>query len=344
MTPGTPPGLRTFPNGTVPDMPAPLQSASVQEGIINNAVKESPCPASPNLDIDVNPLPTPMSGTNHTLEGVAAPGIMVTSPSAPSMQEHNPPGYFDIVLPIENDYERTKTLDTESGFPTFDKAVTGAMETSNSEFDDAVLPGHATIPEVEPTSFDQSFSVPLMDDSLAFSAPRIPSGSSNHGENVVYILYDRLGPSDVGQSRKQCHGDLGSLTSQCSEKPRYNSMGYDRREATSSSHYWTDNTEAGSTDMTELTQYTSLEEAAAEAKLMAAIEELDAATLPARPQSPDNDKKALQDIIRTYGHLHEGTDDAKDGSSLAEGPHGITQELKDEVETSIRVMNRSLGG
>jgi hypothetical protein len=285
-----------------------------------------------------------MPGTNLTLEGITTPGIMVTSPSAPSMQEHNPPGYFDVVLPFENDYERTKTLDTESGFPTLDEATTGAMEASNPEVYDAVIPGHATIPEVEPASFDQSFSVPPMDNSLAFSAPKTPSGSNDYGENVAYIVYDGLGPFDVGQKRKQCSGDLVRLTRQCSEHPRYDGMGYGRREATSSSQYWTENTEAGSTDATELIQYTSLEEAAAEAKLMAAIEELDAATLPARSHSPEDDKKALQDIIRVYSHLREGTDDVKGGISLAEGPDGITQEMKDEVETSIRVMNGSLGG
>ncbi|KAK7191266.1 hypothetical protein DPSP01_008337 [Paraphaeosphaeria sporulosa] len=340
---GTPSGLGTFPVGTVPDTPAPLQCASVQEAIISNAKKGSTGSASPDDDLEIEPLPTPMPGTNLPLEDMAPPGIMITSPSAPSMQGHDAPGYFDSVLvPDENDYERTKTLDTESGFPIFEEIPTGAVETNIPNLYDATMPVHATIPEVEPASFDQSFPIAPLVDSLATCASKSPSSSNDYGESVAYIVYD--GASEAGQKRKKCPGHWGRLTSQCSGHPRYDGKGYGRREATSSSHYWTDSTEPTTADPTELTQYTNHEEAVAEAKLRTAIEELDAATLPARPKSPVDDKRALQGSIRSYGHLREGTDDATGGVLLAEGPEGITQEIKDEVETSIRVMNRSLGG
>lgn len=340
-----PSGLGTFLVGTVPDSPAPLQRESVQEAIISNAAKGSPGSPSPDDDIDVDPLPTPMPGTNFPLEDMPAPGIMITSPSAPSMRGHDPSGYFDSVpVPVENDYERTRTLDTESGFPTFNEASTGAVETKVLDSDEAVAPGHAAIPEVEPASFDQSFPVTPLEGLLASSTSKSSSSSHDYGDNVAYIVYDSADVSEAGQKRKQCPGHWGRLTSQCSDHPRYDGKGYGRRETDSSSHYWTDSTEPATTDSTELTQYTSREEADAEAKLMTAIDELDAVTLPVRPQSPVDDKKALQDIIRAYSHLREGTDDATDGILVAEGPEDITQEMKEEVETSIRVMNRSLGG
>ncbi|KAF2444979.1 hypothetical protein P171DRAFT_431756 [Karstenula rhodostoma CBS 690.94] len=344
MAPDTPSGLGAFLIGTVPDSPAPLQRASVQEAIIRNATKESSCSASPDDDIDVERFPTPMPGTNLSLEDMITPGIMITSPSAPYMQGHDPPDYFDGVrVPAEHDYERTKTLDTESGFPTLDDASTD-VEASILGFDYAVVPGHATIPEVEPASFDQFFPVAPLDDSLASSASKKPSGSNDYGENVAYIVYDTLSASDAGQKRKACPGHWGRLTSQCSDHPRYDGTGYGRREATSSSHYWTDSTEPSTTDSAELTQHSSRGEAAASSKLMAAMEDLDVATLPARSQSPVDDKNCLQGIIRAYAHVGEGTDDGTGGFLFAERPEGITQEIKDEVETSIRVMNRSLGG
>ncbi|KAF9740284.1 hypothetical protein PMIN06_009482 [Paraphaeosphaeria minitans] len=340
---GTPSGLGTFPTGTVPDTPAPLQIVSVQEAIISNAGKGSPFPAFPDDDLEIEPLPTPMPGTNLPLEEMAAPGIMITSPSAPSMQGHDALGYFDsLLVPDENDYERTKTLDTESGFPTFDEIGNSAVEDRIPDLVDAIVPAHATIPEVEPASFDQSFPVEPLVDSLASSASKSPCGSNDYGDGVAYIVYD--GASGAEQERKRCPGHWGRLTSQCSDHPRYDGKGYGRREATSSSHYWTDSTEPTSTDSTEFTQYTSHEETAAEDKLRAAIEELDAATLAARPQWPGDDKKALQDMIRAYAHLGEGRDDVRRGVLLAEGAECIRQEIKDEVETSIRVMNRSLGG
>ncbi|KAJ4349811.1 uncharacterized protein N0V89_008430 [Didymosphaeria variabile] len=346
---GTQTALGYLPTGTVPDSPAPLQRASVQEAIISNAMRESRFSASSDLEIFGNPLPTPMPGTNLPLEVVAAPGIMITSPSAPSMQANDQPGYFDgVVVHVGNGYERTRSLDTESGFPTLDDARNSAMDASNEGHDDEVIPGHPTVPEVNPASFDESFPVVPMNITVATSAPKSPSGSNDYGENVAYVVYDSPGASDAGRNRKQCLGHWGRLTSHCSIHPVDNDTGYGWSETSSSPNYWTDNTEAATNDGTELTEYTSpgdaTAEAAAEAKLMAAIEELDAATLHAKPQSPIDGKKALQDFVRAYTRLREGTDDAVGGLPLAEGPDSITQEMKEEVETSIRVMNRSLGG
>ncbi|KAL1610355.1 hypothetical protein SLS60_002021 [Paraconiothyrium brasiliense] len=349
MDQGSPAAFGWLPTGTVPDSPAPLQRASVQETIISNAMRDSPFSASSNVETFGNPLPTPMPGTNLPLEDIAAPGIMITSPSAASMQASDPPGYFDgAVFNVENDCERTKTLDTESGFPALEDPHTNAMDTTNEGRDDDVTPGHITVPGVKPAHFDEPFPVAPMNDTITISAAKSPSASNDYGENVAYVVYDSPGASNAGRNRKQCPGHWGRLNSHCSTHPAHNGTGHGWSETSSSSRYWTDNTEAAINDETELTEYTSpgegAAEAAAEAKLMAAIEELDAATLAAKPQSRIDEKKALQDFIRAYAHLGGGTDDATSGLPLAEGPDGITDEIKEEVETSIRVMNRSLGG
>lgn len=340
----TPSGPGFLPTGTVPDTPAPLQRASVQLAILNNAAKGSSTSPSPDDVANFEPLPTPMPGTNLPLEDVAAPGIMITSPSAPSMHSHDPPGYFDSVLiSSEEDYQRTKTLDTESGFPAFDGTFAEVAETNVPNLDNAIVMG-ATAPEAKAASFNQPFPVAPLDDSIASSAHNTPSGSKDYGKSIAYIVCDSPVASGGGKQLKQCPDHWRRLTRQCSDHPHYDGKGYARREQSSSSQYWTDSTNPTAPDSTELSQCNSHEEAAAEAKLRAAIAELDVTTLPARSWSPLDEKNSLRSIVRAYAHLREGTDDATGGVLLAEGQDAITQEMKDEVETSIRVMNRTLGG
>jgi len=65
---------------TVPKSPTPLQTMSVHEVIISKAEENSSPPAF-DVTVAVDPMPTPMPGTNLPLEDIVAPEIMVTSPS-----------------------------------------------------------------------------------------------------------------------------------------------------------------------------------------------------------------------------------------------------------------------
>lgn len=52
------------------------------------------------------PLPTPMPGTNLPLEEVAAPKIVVSSPSAPSMHTGVAHGFFNIATSLRPGYAK----------------------------------------------------------------------------------------------------------------------------------------------------------------------------------------------------------------------------------------------
>ncbi|KAJ4305140.1 hypothetical protein N0V90_000671 [Kalmusia sp. IMI 367209] len=339
----TPPGLTTFVVGTIPDSPAPLQQAAVQEAIINAATKGSPCPGSSTVNLFDDPLPTPMPGTNLPLEDIAAPGIMVTSPSAPSIKQDDLPGYFDSAMSLDgSEYERTSSLVTESGFPTADDPDAAATGARMVELDNPAAFVRETVSEkLVSTTSNESPLAALSDDHFVLNAPNIGPGSNDYGDEVAYIVWDEpraaIAPEKARKQRPSNWSRLSEL---------YDGTGYGSTEvATGSFHQWSDNINSVTTATTELTDP---EEEASEAKLLVAIKELPPALLHGKPQSPADDKKHLQDIIRAYacpiyGERMEDEDiSIMGGISLPE--EAITQEMREEVETSIRVMNRSLGG
>lgn len=326
--------------GTVPDSPAPLQRASVQNAIIKNAVKPGPEPVLSDPELQIDPLPTPMPGTNLSFDDLPAPNILVTSPSAPSMYPTTRQGYFDdIVCPDENGYERTKTLDTESGFPMsfIDNSDEGclyaetlhadtmdanqwsaptsvkdgleAIVASSGTVDSRTCPGVALkalvsdadtdVPylvdaELDPASFDESFrAVPTSSEILA-KLKTAPS-SSDHSDSLSYIVYGSTDATKCVRKDRSTSGDHSVPLVEAEHTP-------------GSSSRWTDDTEAAYTDMTDMTTASTSPEdnAPAEAKILAAIQELDAATVSARLPPVDNDKE-LQDIVRAYARLREGT-------------------------------------
>ncbi|KAF1978370.1 hypothetical protein BU23DRAFT_563981 [Bimuria novae-zelandiae CBS 107.79] len=338
MANGTPPGLGAFPVNTVPDSPAPLQRAYVQEAIINNAAKTSTYSDPSDLGIEVDPLPTPMPGTNLPLEDATAPGIMVTSPSAPSMRRGSAQGYFDsIVVADESGFERTKTLDTESGFPTFGNTNSEAIGNITAEHS---IPACASeVPELAQASLDEPFSFPPTSDTPAIG-PKTPSGSNDYGDGLAYVVFDS--PEPTNRVEKVC--------SESDETPDGVSHHQESSQEWTDAHThdrsfeWIDNMEGAVTDVTDLSTSTNPEqEAGAEAKLLAAIKELDDATLPAQSPPVDNEK-ALLELIRAYAHLRQDTSSEDDVCDISIDEPDIAREIKEDVETSIRVMNRSLGG
>ncbi|KAF2865902.1 hypothetical protein BDV95DRAFT_612146 [Massariosphaeria phaeospora] len=92
----TPPGLTTFHVGALPDSPAPLQQASVQEAILNHSIQAVKPSASDGQDLILDPIPTPMPGTNLTLEDIGT--LKMRAPSSPAMptEQKNDHDYFDL--------------------------------------------------------------------------------------------------------------------------------------------------------------------------------------------------------------------------------------------------------
>lgn len=340
----SPLGVGALPNGTVPESPAPLHKAFVQEAIMSNAAKGSSHPASLPLNNNVAPLPTPMPGTNLTLEDVAAPDIKITSPSAPSIRANYPSGYFDSVrVNAEVNCERTDSLKANSGYVTYAAARIDNKEDSDAESGDEIPQSWCTVPGVEPASFDEPFSVAPMMGIGASRDTKVSSSSNNFGEHAAYIVYDSSDAADADEKREPSTEHIERLTSHFSHHSVDNGASYDGTCATS--YYRTYLPDSANSMAPELTERISPQEAAAEAKLLAALEELDTATLPAKwLKRPLGDEKTLRDMVRDYERLHNDPVDTKGDVSHAEMPLDIAQEMKEEVETSIRVMNRTLGG
>jgi hypothetical protein len=102
----TPPPQSIFLVGTVPETPAPLQKAAVQEAILSHSmcdVDTSPVKSSSAVET----IPTPMPGTNLPLEGLNTPGIFV---SAPSGTQHEADSYFNI--PLKKDAASIERVDS----------------------------------------------------------------------------------------------------------------------------------------------------------------------------------------------------------------------------------------
>lgn len=98
----TPPCQTTFEVGTVPDSPAPISKASVQQSILSHTLQDTQELAASPLKVDPNP--TPMPGTNLPLEEIQTPDIVVSSPGGTSRDQDD---YFAIPMTKANPIERT---------------------------------------------------------------------------------------------------------------------------------------------------------------------------------------------------------------------------------------------
>lgn len=325
----TPPGKSTFAVGTIPKSPAPLQKVSVQEAIKSNAARETVVQGQSRVNDFIDPHLTPMPGTNLPLEDNPAPNIVITSPSAPSIQHGELPGYFDIIpTPDEGGYERTSSLVTESGFPT-------ANETPDIS--------HMPIYELDSgdVSPQPAFSDPpaSMDNHSALGVPAYIIGSGEHGEELSYIIFDESDATTVPKNKCSARASVRTRASEL-----YDGAGYGSTDATTgSSHQWTDSTDAA----TSHTDLSDGEEGTMEARLLAASKELPPIRSRSTPSPPVDNEQAIQDIVRAYArpiYREEIDDEIFDKGSVLPTGETIPRELREEVETSIRVMNRSLGG
>lgn len=289
MAPGAPSGVEDVVFGTIPDSPAPLQRLYAQETTANNVTKASPHFAPSGLAVEISPPPTPMPGTNLPLSDISPPDIMVTSPSAPYIQRESQSSQFAMFMEVgANGYERTRTLDTESGFPVPLSNTSSEQRRSPHDsrdsmkgFDQADLPITAAVDaEPDAASLDEPFGS-VSDSYDLLAKPMTLSNMNSYGEGPGYVVYDNAG--------------------------------------------------------------TMIDEVAAESKLRAAIQNLDGTTQVAQSPAMDNEQE-LQEIVRAYSRLRYGAGSEDDRGGIAIEQPAVTQEMLEEVETSIRLMNRSLGG
>ena len=333
----TPPGLSDFTVGTVPKSPAPLQRAAVQETILNYAAQAVPHADSPNsMGRFADPHPTPMPGTNLPLEDVAAPEIIISSASAASMPHYDlhtdkNQDYFSTatsVRPFDDNFVTTDELD-----PVNDARILAVLVTRRES--PPPYTSEASSGGLDPMHSDEA--TPLRpDDVFALDCPsRESSDLEVTGDAHVWTVWDDPAFANVDK----CSRGRGSST-------------WSRQQAS----------DASTSNRTQIrTEATSLaipdEDLSNDKSVDRTNEPFEVSTRSTRSEShvPADDRETLQDIIRAYAgpmmyheeaeayHACEHSDDF--AISQAVPLDEVTSAtVKAEVEDSIRVMNRSLGG
>lgn len=341
----TPPGP-PFIVGTMPDSPAPLRKPSVQESILNHAITGTPdaSPSSVDADRAVDPLPTPMPGTTLSLEDLAAPNA---SSSPPTEQKAAPQDYFARTAPKRNESMKHTDCVAITGKPSAPRnadIVTSARTTAAGVADDlaaTLLPG-----KPEPLGPGEANKADVHNDRFMLDS----SKRSEHDElraDLAYVVWDdpEIASEDGCQLQRR-RSTWGRHTG------LYDGTGYGGETApTTPRPSMSDNTE----DETEGTDLTVPEEAAPGAAALEIAAEPVKASAASEAESAVDGKETLQDIIRAYAGPMLYHEEAENAHAVEYSGDCSTEEevdslyaypasMKAEVELSIRVMNRSLGG
>lgn len=341
------PKVLSFSVGTVPDSPAPLQRPSVQHAILTHAAatvpKASPESIEPTPFAD--PLPTPMPGTSFPLEDGTAPENVVSSHPIDFIPSNIQQDYFDLnAVKGENGSERTDSMYTTDELDPDDDAEIVAMMVRVAD-DYTEQPPEPISGKSEPIHSHDARSV-LSNDNSTIGATEMPLSIDGIGDNLTNAVWDDpvIADEDKCQSerRKSSWGRHTGL---------YDGTGYGRstdktgsRISRASTSFHTD----GATDGTDLT---IPEEEAPRTKKKYRLARRSKSSAQLGSQSSEDSKEELQAIIRAYASYRgEDTEEQDIGSiggwgGQADLPGNADDEdVKADVELSIRVMNRSLGG
>ncbi|KAF1959647.1 hypothetical protein CC80DRAFT_307349 [Byssothecium circinans] len=310
-----------------------------------------------------------MPGTNLSLEDIAPPEIVVQSPSVPSMNLD----YFTIPLSSKEMQEQRGNVVTSDPLLTDDR-----------EFDEVVAMAAASqsllgkLDPIQPSGVAES----LTEDEFALDSRKGSplQAASPKGSEIddigAYMVYDnpaavrdgqvqRENPTGMQSHHDNCIGsectstDFVTLIQRCDNTPRRGSHSPSVTHLPgpsstlssfpSSRTHSTDNTEAetASTDPTLHDGEKPL--------VIAEIPPFKIEPVEEEPRSSIDESKELQDIIHAYAgpmlyQLDRDEEQATEFSSqlLAEEEivlgEMLSAEVKADVDLSIRILNRSLGG
>jgi hypothetical protein len=315
--PNTPPGTSAFVVGTVPDSPAPLMCASVQKAILTASSTTDMEPMKISLPergfVQANPDPTPMPGTNLSLEDVAPPAIVVQSPSVPSMYCKGMISSFGNAPARE--YNQKDSDSVVNSDP---------LSVDKPDFDEIFA---MTTPKASDSVLDSCQGFPRRNSSL-----RASYDSNDLGSNLAYIVW---GPSDVDENRAPRERPSSIWSRDTTVHNGGESASKTSRENSS------DNTgsETTWTEFTEPDQALSLI-----AEKLGSIKISDKQE---RCSSVDDDDEELQNMLRSYTGSMLYRNDVNDEqitelSSLLGDE--VSPDVRADISLSIRIMNRSLGG
>jgi hypothetical protein len=273
-----------------------------------------------------------MPGTHLPLEDTAAPEIVVSSPSAASMHTNvlhsdADQDYFSVAVSKEPVRQRKDSLTTTDELDPVVNAEIIAMLAMGSEAAPH-YPSDISSGKLNPVHSDEA-TPPHTDD--AFPLDDSPTSKMSDNEaisgNLRCIVWDDPAIADEDESRR---GD--------------DSSAWSRHQV---SHPSTSNhTEAD----TETTDFMASDEEHLDAKSVAGTDKLRKEV-----RVSEDDRETLQDIIRAYtgpmlyheeAEAHHAGEHSDDSAEFQAAPldEFSYANVKAEVEDSIRVMNRSLGG
>ncbi|KAF2473233.1 uncharacterized protein BDR25DRAFT_129966 [Lindgomyces ingoldianus] len=363
----TPPGQDLFSVGGVPVSPAPLQKASVQESILNGS-RSSAASMLSNQSIQMeglaDPNPTPMPGTNLTLDGIHQPDIVSSSDAATPVKGGNWGSYFPPM--VNSDCQKNKLVDSaattnSSGTSiNVDPGTVSMLQLLDGEHIEGTGPDGIS-GKLEPISPD---TAPLPDpegEPFILDPEARKSLEASNGCASAYLALDGTSSADDDQCglerRRSTWGRNTGL---------YDGTGYDSEDdAAPIAHDEFSPPPYVVDGLVESAQEIISSENSSAREAWGAINsssehfahrELDHPSVPIDQISVVDEKETLQDIIRAYARspmFHDGeTREERAGElhgSLSEEEaeafsEDFAEKEKEEVALSIRIRNRSLGG
>ncbi|KAF2191072.1 hypothetical protein K469DRAFT_720047 [Zopfia rhizophila CBS 207.26] len=360
----TPPGGAPFMVGTVPDSPAPLLEASVQESIISQA-RPRPISVPTNQSLHttamVDSLPTPMPGTNMPLEDLQSPVIVLSHHPETVVTQHPSRDYFGC--PLDKSGDELQRIDS-------------VIETSDQQRTGLYIPGLAgeedspQASNIQPDAISgrlqpvRTNETPLPDpENDPFSLdPELPKSLEDKCV-FAYLALEEAGDKQGRLQRRQ--SKWGRHTG------LYDGSGYDFGDLTPSTTH--DISLSASSD-TSVACGCALEvtssdcDQAPETRLPTTQSKQDRYAAPNSDDSEPaehnqlqtgqppfvDEKEALQEIILAYCSPLFCQGDSKERAlefreSLSEEDteadlDGIKAKAREEIALSLRIMNRSLGG
>lgn len=347
-------GLSAFTVGSVPDSPAPVQKMLNYETMLRHLEGEA-APTRPIFSPRTNdPLPTPMPGTNLPMdEELPALETLVSSPSMITKEQYKQQGYFDIPwTPDQKNSDSTNSVAvTDSSIAQDHESVTATDATDATEVDATQLGTSRSSPKLKPANSKEALVPDVDGEHFALDVESHKSWKDKKDMVLAYLaLEDTDGIEEKKSSLERRQSTWGWHSG------LYDGAGYgDTETARNTPHSASDIFDGNAFDVIQRIFFEdNPQNTNTNTEDVHANPDGSSSPSPEEPQSPIDEREALQEIIRAYA-APTYEDEAKEAQAsvfvgrLSEEEveaygEEVTANTKEDVAESIRMMNRSLGG
>jgi hypothetical protein len=292
---------------TPPDFPAPLQRTSVQQAILSHAADAALVEDAPSIGGRMDDtILIPLEGIRMSLKDSVAPGIFISSLSAPVMHPNvthsdTTQECFSINSALKNSRKREDSLVTTSDLdPTADAEIMALLAMTTAPTNQPI---EAACRKLESVHSHEALSTHSDGACVFDSTETLLSEGRDIGGDATYIVWE---DPAVAAEDKYHHERNHSAWNRHSGV--YGDTGYsDRTERTTSRLSTSQHTKSN----TETTDLTVPDEEPLDAKVVATTIELVETSIQPEVQMSADDKDTLQDIIRAYASpmlYHEETE------------------------------------